>query len=96
MGTAGAAETFFIAASTDLDKSGIMTMRIREQLERVPGLKSRCTVTIMAAQVDLPIDLSSQPLDDQVLRVANIFTEMIKSSVERKQSMRGNQPYSSN
>src|SRR6202167_986733 len=55
MGTAGAAETFFIAASTDLDKSGIMTMRIREQLERVPGLKSRCTVTIMAAQVDLPI-----------------------------------------
>jgi signal transduction histidine kinase len=96
MGTAGAAETFFIAASTDLDKSGIMTMRIREQLERVPGLKSRCTVTIMAAQVDLPIDLSSQPLDDQVLRVAKIFTEMIKSSVERKQSMRGNQPYSSN
>jgi signal transduction histidine kinase len=96
MGTSGAAETFFIAASTDLERSGIMTARIREQLERVPDLKTKCAVTIMAAQVELPADLSIEPLDDQVLKVADILTTMIKSSVERKHSKRGKQLYSSN
>jgi sigma-B regulation protein RsbU (phosphoserine phosphatase) len=96
MGTAGAGETFFVAASTDLERSGIMTTRIREQLDRVPDLKAKCIVTIMAAQVELPADLSSEPLDDQVLRVADILTEMIKSSVERKQLKHGRQLYSSN
>jgi sigma-B regulation protein RsbU (phosphoserine phosphatase) len=96
MGTAGAAETFFVAASTDLERSGIMTTRIREQLERVPDLKAKCNVTIMAAQVELPADLSSEPLDDQVLQVADVLTEMIKSSVERTQSRRAKQLYSAN
>ncbi|MGA6981301.1 MAG: hybrid sensor histidine kinase/response regulator [Candidatus Sulfotelmatobacter sp.] len=96
MGTAGAAETFFVAASTDLERSGIMTTRIREQLERVPDLNAKCNVTIMAAQVELPAYLSSEPLDDQVLEVADVLTEMIKSSVERKQSRRAKQLYSAN
>ena len=54
MGTAGAAETFFVAASTDLERVGIMTTRIREQLERVPDLKAKCSLTIVAAQVSSP------------------------------------------
>ena len=33
MGISGATETFFVVASTDMDRSGIMTTRIREQLE---------------------------------------------------------------
>jgi hypothetical protein len=73
-----------------------MTTRIREQLERVPDLNAKCNVTIMAAQVELPADLSSEPLDDQVLEVADVLTEMIKSSVERKQSRRAKQLYSAN
>ena len=40
MGTTGNAETFFVVASTDLQRSGIMTTRIREQLERMDELKS--------------------------------------------------------
>jgi signal transduction histidine kinase len=95
MGTAGAAETFFIAASSDIEKSGIMTARIREQLERVPEVRTKCTVTIMAAQIEVPADLARQTLENQVLRVADVVTRMVKSSVERKYSKTGKQLYSS-
>jgi hypothetical protein len=44
MGTSGTTESVFVVASTDLQHSGIMTMRIREQLERVPDLKSHVHV----------------------------------------------------
>jgi signal transduction histidine kinase len=96
MGASGAAETFFVVASTDLQQSGIMTARIREQLERVPDLKSKCTVTLMAAPVDLPSDLSRQPLEQQVQTVAERVTGMITGSMERKQSCVGRRTRDSN
>ncbi len=91
MGTSGAAETFFVVASTDLERSGIMTARIREQLERVPGFNTKFTLTIMAAAVELPPDISgqafsSQSLEQQVQTVAEHITWMITASLERKQS----------
>jgi signal transduction histidine kinase len=85
MGLTGGAETYFVVASTDLLRSGIMTTRMREQLERIPDLNSKCVLTIMAAQVELPPDISSQPLDQQVQAVAHSVTAMIKGSLERKQ-----------
>jgi signal transduction histidine kinase len=96
MGTSGAAETFFVVASTDLQRSGIMTTRIREQLERVPDFKSRCILTIMAAPVELPSDISSQPLEQQVQTVAERVTGMITASLERKQLCAGKSPRDSN
>jgi signal transduction histidine kinase len=86
MGTPGAAETVFIAASTDLERSGFMTSRIREQIARIPDLKSKCLLTIMAAQLELPAEIASQPLAEQVERVAAGFTEMIRDCMERKLS----------
>jgi signal transduction histidine kinase len=101
MGTSGAAETFFVVASTDMPQSGIMTARIREQLERVPELKAKCTLTIMAAPIELPSAISgqssssqsssnqsfsSQSLEQQVQTVADHVTGMITTSMERKQS----------
>jgi signal transduction histidine kinase len=86
LGTSGAGESFFIAAATDLERSGIMTTRIREQLERIPDLKNKCTVTIMAAQVELPPAIFSQPLQDQVRCMADTLTQMIKESLKRKSS----------
>ncbi|MGA7591160.1 MAG: hybrid sensor histidine kinase/response regulator [Candidatus Sulfotelmatobacter sp.] len=73
MGTSGAVETFFVVASTGLDRSGIMTTRIREQLERVSDQKSNYGFTIMAAAVQLPSDISSQSLEKQVLTVAEHY-----------------------
>ena len=101
MGTSGAAETFFVVASTDMPQSGIMTARIREQLERVPELKAKCTLTIMAAPIELPAaisgqsfssqsfssqSLSSQSLEQQVQALADHVTGMITTSMGRKQA----------
>ena len=56
MGTSGASETIFIVASTDLQRSEVMTTRIREQLERVADLKTKCTVNIATLPIQLPSD----------------------------------------
>jgi signal transduction histidine kinase len=86
MGTSGAAETFFVVASTDLQHSGVMTARIREQLERMPDLKPKSGLTIMAATVELSPTAADESLEQQVQNVADSVTHMIVSSMERKQS----------
>ena len=90
MGTAGTTETFFVVASTDLERSAIMTTRIREQLERLGDLKTKCRVTITTLPVELPAEnlggtLPGQSLEQQVHGVANCVTQMILSSRERRQ-----------
>jgi signal transduction histidine kinase len=85
MGTSGAAETFFVVASTDLQQSGIMIARIREQLERVPELKSKCTLTITVASVELPSASPDESLQEQVQAVSDRVSEMILTNMERKQ-----------
>jgi hypothetical protein len=84
MGTSGAAETFFVVASTDLQHSGIMTTRIREQLERVSDLKTKCTLTIAANPVVLPSVQPGETLEQQVQTVADCVSQMILTSMERK------------
>ena len=85
MGTSGTSETFFVVASTDLERSGIMTTRIREQLERVPDLKSKCTVTIATVRLELPSD-RGEGLERQVQTVADCVTQTILKTLERKHS----------
>jgi len=41
VGSTGASETFFVVASTDMQRAGIMTTRIREQLDRIADLSGR-------------------------------------------------------
>jgi signal transduction histidine kinase len=90
MGLSGSGEMVFIAASTDLERSAIMTQRIREQLARVPDFDTKCKVAILAAQVGLPSDISQLPLDRQIVSVADTLTEMIKASMEKRGSERKN------
>jgi hypothetical protein len=84
MGTSGAAESFFVVASTDLERSGIMTTRIREQLERVPDLKAKCTVTIATVPVELPAENRGETLEQQVQTVADCVTQTIMKALDRK------------
>src|SRR4029077_15897440 len=84
MGTSGAAETFFVVASTDLQRSGIMTTRIREQLERISDLKTKCTLTITPLPVQLPSADSNESLDQQVQGMASVVIQMILTSMDRK------------
>src|ERR1022692_3829010 len=86
MGTSGAAETFFVVASTDLQRSGIMTTRIREQLERVPDFKAKCTLTITTLPVEVPPTGADESLDQQVQNLAGCLTHRILASMGRRQS----------
>jgi signal transduction histidine kinase len=83
MGTSATSETLFVVASTDLQGSGAMTMRIREQMERLGNLKGKCTLTVTAVPVELPPHHSSAGLEQQVLNVADRITHMIMTSMER-------------
>ena len=85
MGTSGASETFFVVASTDLTRSGIMTTRIREQLEHVPDLKTKCTVTIAAVPLELPSN-RGEGRERQVQTVADCVTQTILTALDRKHS----------
>ena len=85
MGTSGAAETFFVVASTDLQRSGIMITRIREQLERVTDLKNKCTLTVTTVPVELPSGILGETLERQVQTVADCITHMILTTREQKQ-----------
>jgi signal transduction histidine kinase len=85
MGAAGASETFYVVASTDLQRSEVMTARIREQLERVVNLQSKCTVTISAVQIELPAANPGESLERQVQTLAESVSGMILKNMDRKQ-----------
>jgi sigma-B regulation protein RsbU (phosphoserine phosphatase) len=89
IGTSGAAETFFVLAATNLVQSEAMTKRICEQLERVPDLKAKCGLTIMAAAIELPAAGPDDSLERQVQTLADVVTQMIMGNMERKQLRSG-------
>lgn len=86
MGISGLTETFFVVASTDMERSGIMTTRIREQLERMSDLKAKCSLTITSMPLELPSDHVEKDVEQQVQTVADCVTQAIMASVERKLS----------
>jgi hypothetical protein len=89
MGTSGASETFFVVASTDLQQSGVMTARMREQLERGADLKAKCALTISTLPIELPPDSPTGTLEQQVQSVADRVSQMIMTTMERKQLTAG-------
>jgi len=82
MGTAGAAETFFVVASTDLQRAGVMTTRIREQLERTADLNSKCRINISTVPVELSAEILDGTLEQQVQTVADHVSGMIIAGLE--------------
>jgi sigma-B regulation protein RsbU (phosphoserine phosphatase) len=84
MGTSGPTETFFVVASMDLQNAGIMTTRIRKQLERVGELSSKCTLTITTVPVEFSSGNADATLDQQIQTVAACVTQTVLASVERK------------
>lgn len=84
MGTSGINETFFIVASTDLQRSGIMTTRIREQLERIPDLKAKCTLTITTVPIEPSAAGEPGGIKEQVQAVAGTVNRMILSTRQRQ------------
>src|SRR5258708_22922002 len=83
MGTSGTTESFFVVASTDLERSGIMTTRIREQLERVSDLKTKCSLTITTVPIEFQAT-GAETIQLQVQAVADSVSRMIMASRERQ------------
>jgi phosphoserine phosphatase RsbU/P len=84
MGTSGTAETFFVVAATDLQRSGIMTKRVREQLERVGDTATKFSLMISTIALDLEPESMHGPVERQVDALAEKVTESILASVPRK------------
>lgn len=84
MGTSGTTETVFVVASVDMEGSGNMTTRIREQLERVTDLKTKSNLTITTVPVKLPSGNLGKTQEEQVQTVAASVTKMIVTSREEK------------
>ncbi len=80
MGTSGPGETFFVVASTDLDRAGIMTTRIREQLERVEGLNEKGTFAITTVAVEVH-PAAGASLEQEIQTVADCISEMVMSNL---------------
>lgn len=86
MTAAGPVETFFVVASTDMDRAAIMTARIREQLAKLPELKSSCDVNVSARPISMPAPGAGLSLEDRVGEVARLVTEMTQSAMTARPS----------
>jgi signal transduction histidine kinase len=88
LGSPGPSENFFVVASTDLNHAGVMTMRIREQLERMTDLKTKGTLTITTVPIELSPAAPEEPLAQQVQRVAESVNAMIMNIVGQESARR--------
>jgi len=91
MGKSGPDETFFVVASTDMEHVGIMLTRVGEQMDALPQLKAMGTASITAQPVLTEWLLKQSEgtpmkLEEQVQKVANGVTEMIKQQLVEKPS----------
>jgi hypothetical protein len=77
---AGQKQTYFVVASTDLERSEIMMTRIREQLEKCADLKTSGSLKVTATKIPLPEEESGS-VEHQIHEVANGVTEMIRSAL---------------
>jgi Histidine kinase-, DNA gyrase B-, and HSP90-like ATPase len=72
----GPAETFFVVASTDMQRVNTMTARIMEQISGLPPLSGAGKVEVTAKPVATAF-AESQSLEEQVKAVADRVTELI-------------------
>jgi hypothetical protein len=89
MSKSGPGETFFVVASTDMQRVNIMLTRVREQIGALPQLQATGTVQVTAQPVGLEglfMESEKPPmkLEERVQQVADRVTEMIKQQIEGK------------
>jgi signal transduction histidine kinase len=89
MASGSPAETFFVVASTDMERVNIMLTRIREQLSAVPQLNSSGTLQVTAKPLSLRAAAEVKSLDLQVQLVADEVTEMAMQELGCKYGFNG-------
>ena len=87
MGTCGPVETFFVVASTDMERVGIMMDRIRGQVGALPQLKAGGTLRVTAEPVvQGPPVADPRTLEQQVWGTADNVTEIIQQGLWSKRT----------
>jgi signal transduction histidine kinase len=86
MGTTGPMETFFVVASTDMNKVGVMMDRIRDQLGALPQLKANGTLRVTAEAIPGPPAADPRTLEQQVWGIADYVTQIIQEGLWNKPS----------
>jgi sigma-B regulation protein RsbU (phosphoserine phosphatase) len=84
MGNTGNSETFFVAASTDVERTAIMMNRIRGQVEAGTGFKVAAVLKVSASPVQLPSPEDDRPLEQRVQTVADRITESARLALASK------------
>ena len=84
-GSSGPVETFFVVASTDIEKVQIMAERIRHQVGALPQLKTTGTLRVTAEPLPPPPPVDSRTLEQQVWGIADHVSEMIQQDLGHKQ-----------
>ncbi|MGB6387383.1 MAG: hybrid sensor histidine kinase/response regulator [Terriglobales bacterium] len=85
MESSGAVETFFIVASTDIERVSIMMDRIHDQIGALPKLKASGTLRVAAEKLPAASTADSRTLEEQVWGVADYITESIQQGLCGKQ-----------
>ncbi len=85
----GATETFFVVASTDMEKVNIMMERIREQLGTLPKMKANGSLRVTAEAIPRMPARNAKTLDQQVWDVADYVTRTIQGNRERAAALYG-------
>jgi hypothetical protein len=83
-GTSGPIETFFVVASTGMDRVSIMIDRIRHQLGALPQLTTGGTLRVTAEIVSAPAAAAPKTLEQQVWGIADRVTELIQHGLDSK------------
>ena len=81
MAAAGPEQTYFVVASTDLNRAEIMMTRIREQMAKQAELKASAEFEVSASAVPRPDRPGEPSLELQVADVAGSVTEMIRAAM---------------
>lgn len=80
----GPDQTFFVVASTDLERAEIMMTRIRGQLGKLEDLNTHGTFEVSAINVPLPDASGQRPLEEQVRAVADQVTTLTQNALHEE------------
>jgi sigma-B regulation protein RsbU (phosphoserine phosphatase) len=86
MAAPGHGQSFFVVASTDVDRAEIMMARVRGQMEKMPELKASGEFEVSATAVPFTSPSGKESfdglsLDKQVAAVADRITEMVRNAL---------------
>ena len=87
MENSGAGETFFVVASTDMQKVNIMMDRIRDQLGALPKLKASGTLHVWAETIPVPSATDPRTLEQQAWDIADFVTESIQHGIRSQRNL---------